>query len=169
MFERSDPLQSLLKLHNISQFAIWQNSKREFENLSPIKLPSHLTGLKEIPIEGFLREMRAYKKVNIEKKQTWTFTTIIIVTVSVITFIVAIVCIVMRKCNFSHLICKRLANVHEHEITVTKQSPSNDAGEDIEMSVTRDSGNVHNISEGQSNPLRQIDATMAWVKKDHTY
>ena len=31
-FERSDPLQVLLKLHNISQFSIWNDSKAEFEN-----------------------------------------------------------------------------------------------------------------------------------------
>ena len=32
-FERSDPLQVLLKLHNISQFSIWNDYKAEFEKL----------------------------------------------------------------------------------------------------------------------------------------
>ena len=39
-FERSDPLQVLLKLHNISQFSIWNDSKAEFEKFKPISLPS---------------------------------------------------------------------------------------------------------------------------------
>ena len=41
-FERSDPLQILLKLHNISQFSIWNDSKAEFKKFWPISLPSHL-------------------------------------------------------------------------------------------------------------------------------
>ena len=32
-FERSDSLQVLLKLHNISQFSIWNDPKAEFEKL----------------------------------------------------------------------------------------------------------------------------------------
>ena len=164
MFERSDPLQSLLKLRNISQFTIWQESKANFEKLPTIKLPSRLTDLKEIPMQGFLREMHAYKKINFENKQTWTFATTVVVVVSIIVFIVTVACIIKR---FSHINCKRLANLHDHVITCTKRPPSNVDGEDIEMmSVTRESGNVNNILEGQSKPLRQMDATMAWVKND---
>ena len=33
-FERSDPLQELLKLQNISQFSIWNDSKVEFDCIS---------------------------------------------------------------------------------------------------------------------------------------
>ena len=72
MFERSDLLQSLLKLQNISQLTIWQESKANFEKLPAIKLPSRLTDLEYIPMQGFLREMHAYKKINFENKQTWT-------------------------------------------------------------------------------------------------
>lgn len=79
-------------------------------------------------------------------------------------FIVTVACIIKR---FSHLNCKRLANLHDHVITCTKRQPSNVVGEDIEMmSVTRECGNVSNTSEGQSKSLRQTDATMAWVKND---
>ena len=113
-------------------------------------------------MQGFLHEMRTYKKINFENKQTRTFATIIVVVVSIIVFIVTVACIIKP---FSHFNCKRLANLHDHVITCTKRPPSNVAGEDIEMmSVTRESGNVNNILEGQSKPLRQMDATRAWVK-----
>lgn len=163
-FERSDPLQSLLKLRNISHFEIWRESKTNFEKLSPIKLPPRLTELKEIPMQGFLREMHAYKKINVKDNSTWTFATTMIVIVIIIVVTVTVICIIKR---FSHLKCKRLANLHDREITVMKPIPSSVAGEDIElMSVARPSGNVSHISEGQSNPLRQMDATMAWVNRD---
>ena len=64
-FERSDPLQVLLKLHNISQFSIWNDSKAEFEKLRPISLPSHLSGLKEIPMQSFLHETRAKERLTL--------------------------------------------------------------------------------------------------------
>ena len=105
-------------------------------------------------MQGFLREMHAYKKINFENKQTWTFATTIVVVISIIVFIVTVACIIKR---FSHLNCKRLTNLHDHVITCTKRSPSNLAGEDIEMmSVTRENRNVNNIFEGQSKPLRQM-------------
>ena len=115
-------------------------------------------------MHDFLREMSAYKKINFENKQTWTFTTTITVVLSMILFIVTVACIFKQ---FSYFSCKKLANLHGHVITCTKRPPSNVDGEDIEMmSVTRESGNVNNILEGQSKPLRQMDATMAWVKND---
>ena len=33
-------------------------------------------------MQGFLREMHAYTKINFENKQTWTFATTIVVVVS---------------------------------------------------------------------------------------
>ena len=114
MFEITGPLQSLLKLRNISIFMILQESKTNLEKLPTIKLPSRLTGLKEIPVQSFLREMRAYKKINFENKQTSTFATTIDVVVPIIVFIVTVACIIKR---FSHLNCNRLANLHDHMIT----------------------------------------------------
>ena len=45
-------------------------------------MPSHLSGLKEIPMQSFLRETRAYKRVKVDDIQSnynWTFVAIIIV------------------------------------------------------------------------------------------
>ena len=44
IFERSDPLQSLLKLRNIAQFVMWETP--HMTKLKRMKIPSHLTGLK---------------------------------------------------------------------------------------------------------------------------
>ena len=44
-FEMSDPLYSLLKIQNISQFHTWNNSKAEFTKLKPLSLLSYLLGL----------------------------------------------------------------------------------------------------------------------------
>ena len=37
-FEMSDPLYSLLKIQNISQFHIWNNSKTEFTKMKSLKV-----------------------------------------------------------------------------------------------------------------------------------
>ena len=139
-FERSDPLQELLKLLNISQFSIWNDSKAEFEKFRPTSLPYHLSGLKEIPMQSFLRETRAYKTVNVDDNQnnnSWTFVAIIIA-VSALAVIV-IVWLMTRKhnCYLTQIIGKRQANMHDLEGVNVKQTPSN--GKDIEMSALPDS------------------------------
>ena len=164
-FERSDPLQVLLKLHNISQFSIWNDSKAELEKFRPINLPSHLSGLKEIPMQSFPRETRAYKTVNIDDNQnnnSWTFVAIIIV-VSALAVIV-IVWLMARKhnCYLTQIMGKRQANMHDLESVNVKQTPSN--GEDIEMSALIEQRNVVNSSEGQQNSFRRTDALAAWTQ-----
>ena len=47
-------MKELLKLHNISHFSIWNDSKTDFVKFKSLKLPSHLLGLKEIPMQSFL-------------------------------------------------------------------------------------------------------------------
>lgn len=79
-FEGSDPLQALLKLHNITIFSIWNDSKTDFVKLKSMKLPSHLLDLKEILMRNFLRETGIYKSVNVEdvkSSKNWTIVAII--------------------------------------------------------------------------------------------
>ena len=162
IFDIADPMQSLLKLHNISELVIWREFKTHFENLSTIILPSHLNDLKEIPLQSFIHEMRAYKNIKVHDKQTGTFVITIIVIVSIIAFIITVVCIIKKfsLINF----CKKVANLHEHENTDSKHPPSTD-GEDVPLSATRLCEDVIHISEGQTiNPPRQTDATLAWTK-----
>ena len=81
-FEWSDPLQALLNLNNILKLLIWNTSKAEFKKFKPLSLPSHLSGLKEIPMQNFLRETHAYKTINIDDSQNnhnWTFVTVSII------------------------------------------------------------------------------------------
>ena len=164
-FERSDPLQVLLKLHNISQLSIWNDSKAEFEKFRPISLPSHLSGLKEIPMQSFLRETRAYKTVNVDDNQnnsSWTF--VAIITIASALAVIVIVWLMARKrnCYLTQIIGKRQANMHDLECVNVKQTPSN--GEDIEMSALIEQWNVVNSSEGQQNTFRRTDALAAWTQ-----
>ena len=64
-FETSDPLKELLKLHNISHFSIWNDSKTDFVKSKSLNLPSHLLGLKEIPMRSFLRETGLSKQTGL--------------------------------------------------------------------------------------------------------
>ena len=163
-FERSDPLQVLLKLHNISQFSIWNDSKAEFEKFRPINLPSHLSGLKEIPMQSFLRETRAYKTVNIDdnNNNSWTFVAIIIVVSALAVIVIVWLMVRKRNCYLTQIIGKRQANMHDLESVNVKQTPSN--GEDIEMSALIEQRNVVNSSEGQQNSFRRTDALAAWTQ-----
>ena len=68
-FERSDPYQALLKLHNISHFSIWNNSRTDFVKLKSLGLPSHLLDLKEIPMRNFLRETGIYTSVDFDSAE----------------------------------------------------------------------------------------------------
>ena len=161
-FERSDPLQVLLKLHNISQFSIWNDSKAEFEKFRLISLPSHLSGLKEIPMQSFLRETRAYKTVNVDDNQndnSWTFVAIIIVVSALAVIVIVWLMVRKRNCYLTQIIGKRRANMHDLESVNVKQTPSN--GEDIEMSALIEQRNVVNSSEGQQNSFRRTDALAA--------
>lgn len=166
VFERSDPLRALLKLRNISHFSIWSDSKTEFSKLKSINMPAHLTGLKEIPMQSFLRETRAYKTIDFDDENSgsyWTFVAIIIVVSVLIIIVIGWYIARKRKYHVSKIIGKRLANVHDLERVEVKQSPS--SGEDIEMSALIENRNVNNDLEGQQNSFRRTDATLAWIQK----
>lgn len=163
-FERTEPLKGLLKLHNISQFVIWNVSKTEFEKLKPVNIPSHLKGLKEIPMQTFLRETRAYKTIQVDDNKNnshWAYAIVVAAALSFI--IISIICLVTRKstCNFSQIIGKRRANVYDLENVNVKCSPSHGVGEEIEMSAMIDKRNVNYSSEGQK-PFKRTDASLAW-------
>ena len=64
-FEMSDPMYSLLKIRNISNFHIWNYSKTEFTNLKSLSLQSSLQGFKEIPMQSFIHGIKSYKTVNV--------------------------------------------------------------------------------------------------------
>ena len=163
-FIRSDPLQSLLKLHNTSHFFIWNNSKTEFAKLKHISLPSHLSGLKEIPMQNFLRETRAYKTINFdddESSNNWTLVAVILVASGFAIIVIVWLIVRKRKCYLNQIIGKRLANVHDLEKVNVKRTPI--CGEEMEMSALVEKRNDSNVSEGQKS-FRRTDATMAWVQ-----
>ena len=164
-FERSDPLQVFLKLHNISQFSVWSDSKAEFEKFRPKGLPSHLSGLKGVTMCGSLRLTRAYKTFNVDDNQNnsnWTFVAIIIVASALAVIVIVWLIARKRNCYLTQKIGKRQANMHDLESVNVKQMPSN--GEDIEMSALIEQRNVVNSSEGQQNSFRRTDALAAWTQ-----
>lgn len=164
IFEMSDPLKSLLNLHNISQLDIWKSSKMHMEKLKPINIPSHLIGLKEIPMENFLYNVNSYDKVKVEDKNSNTWTIVFIIIISLIIVLSIIICLRLRlKTCLRHIINTKWVNAHDCEATV-KRSPVHGADGDVEMSVIVENRDVHNEPEGQTQPLRQTDAMLAWRK-----
>ena len=165
-FERSDPLQALLKLHNITNFSIWNDSKTDFVKLKSLKLPSHLLDLKEIPMRNFLRETGIYKSVNIEdfKSSTnWTIVAIISIASGLCTIIIVWFMLRKFKCiQMNRIIGKRWANDHDFKSVNVKHSPSD--GEDVEMSAILKEQNGVDDLEGQQTSFKRTDATLAWVK-----
>ena len=94
IFDRLDPLKSLLKLHNISQFVMLETL--HMTKLKCMKIPSRLTGLKEIPIESFIRGANNYEAVIVDNKddKIWKIALFIIIAVIVLIFI--IICLGIR-------------------------------------------------------------------------
>ena len=165
-FERSDPLQALLKLHNITNFSIWNDSKTSFVKLKSLKLPSHLLDLKEIPMQNFLRETGIYKSVNVDDvKSSTNWTVVAIISIASVLCIIIIVWFMLRKFKCSQMnriIGKRWANNHDFERVNVKHSPSD--GEDVEMSAILKEQNGVDDLEGQQTSFKRTDATLAWAK-----
>ena len=164
-FERSDPLKELLKLHNISHFSIWNDSKMDVVKFKSLNLPSHLLGLKEIPMRNFLHETGLYKSINFDNdksKTYWTLVTVILIA-SVLSTIV-IVWLISRKAKcyqVNQINGKPWANSHDLERVNVKQSPSN--SEDIELSVLKEQ-HVSDKLEGQQTSFKRTDPTLAWAQ-----
>ena len=165
-FERSDPLQALLKLHNITNFSIWNDSKTNFVKLKSLKLPSHLLDLKEIPMQKFLRETGIYKSVNVDDvKSSTNWTVVAIISIASVLCIIIIVWFMLRKFKCSQMnriIGKRWANNHDFERVNVKHPPSD--GEDVEMSAILKEQNGVDDLEGQQTSFKRTDATLAWAK-----
>ena len=165
-FERSDPLQALLKLHNITNFSIWNDSKTDFVKLKSLKLPSHLLDLKEIPMQNFLRETGIYKSVNVDNvKSSTNWTVVAIISIASVLCIIIIVWFMLRKfkcIQMNRIIGKRWANNHDFERVNVKHSPSD--GEDVEMSAILKEQNGVDDLEGQQTSFKRTDATLAWAK-----
>ena len=165
-FERSDPLQALLKLHNITNFSIWNDSKTNFVKLKSLKLPSHLLDLKEIPMQNFLRETGIYKSVNVDNvKSSTNWTVVAIISIASVLCIIIIVWFMLRKfkcIQMNRIIGKRWANNHDFERVNVKHSPSD--GEDVEMSAILKEQNGVDDLEGQQTSFKRTDATLAWAK-----
>ena len=165
-FERSDPLQALLKLHNVTNFSIWNDSKTDLVKLKSLKLPSHLLNLKEIPMQNFLRETGIYKSVNVDNvKSSTNWTVVAIISIASVLCIIIIVWFMLRKfkCGqMNRIIGKRWANNHDFERVNVKHSPSD--GEDVEMSAILKEQNGTDDLEGQQTSFKRTDATLAWAK-----
>ena len=165
-FERLDPLQALLKLHNITNFSIWNDSKTNFGKLKSLKLPSHLLDLKEIPMQNFLRETGIYKSVNVDNvKSSTNWTIVAIISIASVLCIIIIVWFMLRKfkcIQMNRIIGKRWANNHDFERVNVKHSPSD--GEDVEMSAILKEQNGTDDLEGQQTSFKRTDATLAWAK-----
>ena len=165
-FERSDPLQALLKLHNITNFSIWNDSKTDFVKLKSLKLPSHLLDLKEIPMQNFLRETGIYKSVKVDNvKSSTNWTVVAIISIASVLCIIIIFWFMLRKfkcIQMNRIIGKRWANNHDFERVNVKHSPSD--GEDVEMSAILKERNGVDDLEGQQTSFKRTDATLAWAK-----
>ena len=95
-------MQTLLKLHNITIFSIWNDSKTDFVKLKSLKLPSHLLNLEEIPMANFLRETGIYKLINVDNvKSSTNWTVVAIISIASVLCMIIIVSFILRKfkCN----------------------------------------------------------------------
>lgn len=165
-FNRSDSLQSLLKLRNISHFIIGRTMQENFSNLTTLEIPSHLSNLKEIPLQTFVHEVTRLRKVNSETKSFWKFTNIAIILLFVMSGCAIVLFILKSKYRSSHSFClRRKVNEHETELTVLKL-PTND----VESTTKGQRKSVTLLSDGANdtfkdqNFLGQTDACMAWPK-----
>ena len=155
-FERSDPLQILLRMRNLSQFSLLNNSKVDLIKLEKLVLPSHLSGLKQIPLQSLFHETRAFESVDVDySRNNFNCTIFTIILIASVCFISIIVWLQRYKVKcLNQIVGKRLVNV--------KRSSSY-GEEEIEMSAILHDRTVSNRSEGQENPFRRTDAMLAFA------
>ena len=79
-FERSDPLQILLRMRNLSQFSLLNNAKVDLIKLEKLELSSHLSGLRQVPLQSLFHEKRAFESSDFDYSRNnfnWTIVTVI--------------------------------------------------------------------------------------------
>ena len=163
-FEMTDPLQVLLIMSNLSKFSILNNSKDDLIKLEKLELPSHLSGLKQIPLQRLFHETRALESVDFDYSRNnfnWTYVTAILIASVCLIIIIVLVLRYKAKC-MNQIVGKPLTNDHDHKRVNVKGSSSY-GEEEIEMSAILHDQTVSNRSEGQENPFRQTDATLAFA------
>ena len=129
-----------------------------FTKLKSLNLPSYLMGLKEIPMQSFIHWMKTYKAVNVNDNAETSWLLIVIILIMSVIIVITLMCIIRQKSkmNFCQSIGKRLANGHDLGDVNIKRSPSNDTGEQIEMSALIETQNVNNSSEGHNSFKRTV-------------
>ena len=120
--------------------------------------------LKEIPMQSFIHRMKTYKAVNVNDNAKTSWLLIVIILIMSVIIVITLMCIIRHKSkmNFCQSIGKRLANGHDLGDVNIKRSPSNDIGEQIEMSALIETQNVNNSSE-RHNSFKRTDTSLAWA------
>ena len=161
-FERSDPFKALLEIHNVSQFSLWNETKTQ-TGYESLKLPPHLLGLKEIPVQSLLSEARYCRPIILDENKygsNWVTVMIISVASTVVLFVTVWIILRKRQCIYQ-IIGKRGASMHDSERASVSRSPNPD---DVELSTLVEEHNASDVGEGRKS-FKWTDAAAAWAKK----
>ena len=104
----SDPMYSLLKIRNISNFHIWNYSKTDFTNLKSLRLPSSLQGLKEIPMQSFIHGIKSYKAINVKNDDEISWSLLVIILMASSVSVITLICMIRHRSKL-HFV-KQLVN-----------------------------------------------------------
>ena len=165
-YDRIDPLDTLLKVHNISEISFLNVSHDESVKFKSMTLPPHLANLREIPMQNFLHEVSMYEDTDFGTCKidhvNWTIVALL-VGATVVVMVIIIVWVLKHRMQCKAIdrsVGKHLANVHDLEGVNEKQSPS--TAEDIEMSVVKNRQTVNDGDEEQQ-VFKRTNAMLAWT------
>ena len=116
-------------------------------------------------MQSFLWETMAYKMVNIDNKQhssSWSISAVSLAASIFVLIIIIWLVIGKGKCFLTQIIGERKTTRYDLKGLNVKQAPTN--GEQVEMSIFSEEGNVNNVFEGKQNAFRRTDAAMTWVQ-----
>ena len=119
-FSAIDPLTTLLDLHNMSKFRVWEPFKEALPNFTKLELPENLQTIEQISMGDLIARLRNLRKVDVSSTSwpTWAY---IIINIGVS---VLIGCIIYMYCRFYkgkkkrvHILtcCRRLAILSGNE------------------------------------------------------
>ena len=108
-------MQILLRMRNLSQFSLLNNSKVDLIRIEKLELPFHLSGLKQIPLQSLFHEMRAFESVNFDySRNNFNWTIVTVISIASVCFISIIAWFQRYKVKcLNQIVGKRFTNDHD--------------------------------------------------------
>ena len=156
-----DPLESLLKIVDYSNFSNWNELHTNFPTLKTLEIPKELKNIKEIPITDFVHKIKLNHNLKSINKRVESISMGSIVFVGVIIVLIIIFCL-RKKLSNVFKYCKEIRVIKRHTKpdNAKEMSPHEDILPDVEDAESDAEIDVNSDSEIDANLDAELDANL---------